>query len=114
MLKCQRAAELISLQHDRPLSLWERWQLRLHPAGLLTLQTTTKNNWTLLVWQCNMYGGSRLKISSERLPEKIFDEIICSLINKNILLKRLDSDWNNWCNSELQKWPDSSVGRATD
>ncbi|MDU4301148.1 zf-HC2 domain-containing protein [Eikenella corrodens] len=30
MLKCQRAAELISLQHDRPLSLWERWQLRLH------------------------------------------------------------------------------------
>ena len=30
MLKCQRAAELISLQQDRPLSLWERWQLRLH------------------------------------------------------------------------------------
>ncbi|WP_392423521.1 zf-HC2 domain-containing protein [Eikenella halliae] len=30
MLKCQQAAELISLQHDRPLSLWERWQLRLH------------------------------------------------------------------------------------
>ena len=30
MLKCQRAAELISLQHDRPLSLLERWQLRLH------------------------------------------------------------------------------------
>ena len=30
MLKCQRAAELISLQHDRPLSLWERWQLLLH------------------------------------------------------------------------------------
>ena len=30
MLKCQQAAELISLQHDRPLSLLERWQLRLH------------------------------------------------------------------------------------
>ena len=30
MLKCHRAAELISLQQDRPLSLWERWQLRLH------------------------------------------------------------------------------------
>ncbi|OAM32726.1 hypothetical protein A7P98_09325 [Eikenella sp. NML080894] len=30
MLKCQQAAELISLQHDRPLSLLEHWQLRLH------------------------------------------------------------------------------------
>ena len=67
-----------------------------HPANV------TKNNWTPLVWQCNMYGRSRLKISSERLPEKIFDKIICSLINENILLKRLDSDWKNWCNNELQ------------
>ncbi|MBH5330350.1 zf-HC2 domain-containing protein [Eikenella sp. S3360] len=30
MLKCKRAAELMSLQQDRPLTLPERWQLRLH------------------------------------------------------------------------------------
>lgn len=30
MLKCKRAAELMSLQQDRPLTLLERWQLHLH------------------------------------------------------------------------------------
>ena len=30
MLKCKRAAELISLQYDRPLSMLERWQLQMH------------------------------------------------------------------------------------
>ena len=53
-------------------------------------------------------------MNSEKLLEKIFDKIICLLIGKNILPKKLDSNVDNWCNSELQKRPDSSVGRATD
>lgn len=78
MINCKRAAELICQSLDRPLSLWERFQLRLHLwmcAGCKGFKKQSEALDRLLRMRFHDLAQGDIEPQLDGMPEEVCDRL---------------------------------------